>query len=412
MYPAPASFTPGVVGSVLASVGTGFIGNAYPEYQIDLDSGVILSDTDARSSLVNQSQAFVCRSNSATDHALIVGNRKTTNTTSRTVVAASAQVGLGRSVRQNFSSATLAATAWFSLACMWFRGLDDAEAFEFNVAPWQIFRPRRNVLYFDAAPAGPGIRELTGSLALSFGATADLSRGSVFAESAFTGAADAALQDLPEWDKEAVLGSNDLGRYLDQAYIRGPLDSASALYTHAEPAPTADYSVEMDWLTFAGAATFNSTAALAGRVSGAGFYSMEYIGGTHSGGTPRFELRRYDAGLDAFTVLDSHAFDVARGATYRVVLRMVDSQITASLDGTEILSASDGTLTAPGKAGIYGKTNNVGNWRGDNFLARTLAAVSGWLPKYYDGSAWQPAVSARRYDGSAWQVIAVDPVVM
>ncbi len=148
------SFTGGSVGSAVAAVGTGFIGNAYPEYRIDLDSGVIVTDTDAHSSLVNTDRAYVCRSNSTTDHALIVGRRKTTNTTTRNVVVASAQVGLGRAVQHNFSAGTLAETAWFSLACMWFRGLDDAEAFEFNAAPWQIFRPRRSVLYFDAGGGG------------------------------------------------------------------------------------------------------------------------------------------------------------------------------------------------------------------------------------------------------------------
>ena len=167
------SSTGGSVGSAVAAVGTGFIGNAYPQYQIDLDSGVIISDTDARSSLVNTDRAYVCRSNSATDHALIVGRRKTTNTTTRNVVVAGAQIGLGRVVRTNFSATNLATTAWFSLACMWFRGLDDAEAFEFNAAPWQLFRPRRQVLYFDAGGGGYNLLADTGSFALT-GSTAGL----------------------------------------------------------------------------------------------------------------------------------------------------------------------------------------------------------------------------------------------
>ena len=167
------SFTPGSVGSSIAAVGTGFIGNAYPQYRIDMDSGVIISDTDARSSLVNTTRPYVCRSLSSTDHALIVGQRITTNTSARNVVVANAQVGVGRNVRHNFSADTLANTAWFLLAAMWYRGLSDAEAFEFNAAPFQILVPRRVVKYFAAGGGGYNLLADTGSFALT-GSTAGL----------------------------------------------------------------------------------------------------------------------------------------------------------------------------------------------------------------------------------------------
>lgn len=410
--PLLASFTPGSVGSAIASVGTGFTGNAYPRYLVDYDSSIIINDTSAESSLVNTDRAFVCRSLSATDHALIVGRRITTNTTSRTVVSAGAQVGLGRTVGHNYSALTLSSTAWATLACMWYRGLCDAEAFEFNAAPWQVFRPRRRVVYFDAPAAGPQVRELAGALGISFVLSANLSRGAIFAESAFAGAADEALETLPEWDKSTMLGTTGIGRYLDQAYLRAPLNTDTALYTHADAAPTADYSVEMDWIVQASAATFNTRVGIAGRAITSGFYSLEYLGGTKAGGTPRFELRRYDNGTGVFTALASYAFDVV-ATTYRVELRMVGSTISARLDGTQIMSVADTTLTAPGLAGLYGNTDNVGNWRGDNFDARLIASPAvAWPPKYYDGGAWQAASAAHRYDGSAWQSVTAAPVVI
>lgn len=112
-----------------------------------------------------------------------------------------------------------------------------------------------------------------------------------------------------------------------------------------------------------------------------------------------------------FTALASYAFDVV-ATTYRVELRMVGSTISARLDGTQIMSVADTTLTAPGLAGLYGNTDNVGNWRGDNFLARTLAAPAGWQPWVYNGATWEQAVSAKRFDGSVFQPISATPTVM
>lgn len=152
--PVLASFTPGSVGSAAAFVATDFIGNAFPRYTIDLDSAWLeISDTDARSSLVNTSRAYVCRSLSSTDHALIVGRRITSSTASKNVVVAGAQFGLGRVVAHNYNAQTLPNTAWFHVAAMWYRGLSDAEAFEFNAAPFQLFVPRRQALYFDVGGA-------------------------------------------------------------------------------------------------------------------------------------------------------------------------------------------------------------------------------------------------------------------
>lgn len=274
-----------------------------------------------------------------------------------------------------------------------------------------LFARRRQVLYFDAPAAGPQVRELAGALGISFVLSANLSRGAIFAESAFAGAADEALETMPEWDKSTMLGTTGIGRYLDQAYLRAPLNTDTALYTHADAAPTADYSVETDWIIRAAASSFNTRVGIAGRIGSVGFYSLEYLGGKKAGGTPRFELRRYDNGTGVFTALASYAFDVV-ATTYRVELRMVGSTISARLDGTQIMSVADTTLTAPGLAGLYGNTGNVGNWRGDNFLARTIAAVAGWQPKYWDGSAWQTALGAKRWDGAAWQTITAAPVVM
>lgn len=145
--------TAGNAASGMAAVGTNYAGAAWPEYRIDVDAGVMLRDTSAASSLVNSDRAYVCRSRSSTDHALIVGTRITTDTSARTVVDGDGLVGVGLLLAHNYSSFYLNTLAWMHLGCMWYRSLDNAEAFAFNAAPWQIFRPRRRVLYF-AAPAG------------------------------------------------------------------------------------------------------------------------------------------------------------------------------------------------------------------------------------------------------------------
>ena len=252
--PLLASFTPGSVGSAIASVGTGFIGNAYPSYQVDYDSGIIINDTSAESSLVNTDRAFVCRSLSATDHALIVGRRITTNTTSRTVVSAGAQVGLGRTVGHNFSTLTLSSTAWATLACMWFRGLDDAEAFEFNGAPWQIFRPRRNVLYFDA---GGGAANLEGDAVAQASAQAALSVSVPLAGAgvAVASAAGALSLSLP-LDAAATATANANGALS----ISVPLNAAAVSQALASASLTTSGSADL-------AGSASATAAASGNLT-------------------------------------------------------------------------------------------------------------------------------------------------
>lgn len=61
-------------------------------------------------------------------------------------------------VMQSVATDRSAATYWAAptaLVGLWSRYFTDEEALELNANPWQIFKPRRKVLYFDVASAVP-----------------------------------------------------------------------------------------------------------------------------------------------------------------------------------------------------------------------------------------------------------------
>lgn len=141
-------------GSPSYSIGTGstFAGREFPRYFITY-SGAELSITDPITNLRNTNAAWVCRSRTTTDHALIVGNNIYTSTTATGAIAAGSNVSLGRQVAFNFTiTAMLNARPY--LACLWNRALSNAEAFAFNRNPWQIFLNRPSRRYFASPVVG------------------------------------------------------------------------------------------------------------------------------------------------------------------------------------------------------------------------------------------------------------------
>jgi hypothetical protein len=98
--------------------------------------------------------------------------------------------------------------------------------------------------------------------------------------------------------------------------------------------------------------TANDEIGVVGRAGEGGYYVLRLLPAAASG--PRALLARYDAASTSFVTLASaeHA-GFATGQWVRLELALSGQRLVGRVDGREVLSAQDATLTS-GRAGVYG----------------------------------------------------------
>ncbi len=98
--------------------------------------------------------------------------------------------------------------------------------------------------------------------------------------------------------------------------------------------------------------TANDELGVVARATDAGYYVLRLLPASSAG--PRAVLARYDAASTRFVTLASaeHA-GFATERWVRLELRVTGGQLVGLVDGREVLSAQDATLTS-GRAGVYG----------------------------------------------------------
>jgi hypothetical protein len=113
----------------------------------------------------------------------------------------------------------------------------------------------------------------------------------------------------------------------------------------------------------------NDEVGVVARASEAGYYIFKLF---PQGQKPSMALLRYDAKREAFTTLasaDAGGFAARTWTTLRLVVQ--GEQLTALVDGREVLSVRDATLTA-GQAGVAGYA--AGGLEFDNLTVLALPA--------------------------------------
>lgn len=142
----------------------------------------------------------------------------------------------------------------------------------------------------------------------------------------------------------------------------------SLYYASGVPA-TADYDVQADLVSMQQAA---STTGVAGRVSTTGDSSYRVIFSVPSG---KYHLQVVNAGV--VTQLQEigpwqWGGNFTDGSTHTIKLQMRGSSIKVFIDGVERMSATDSTVTAAGRVGIYTRSYSMTDTWGihiDNFTA-------------------------------------------
>lgn len=141
---------------------------------------------------------------------------------------------------------------------------------------------------------------------------------------------------------------------------------------------TPDYAVELDVSSASVDASLGSSGlGVMGRVAtGAATGYIAYV--------DRTTVYIYKIVAGTYTLLGSASWSPASGTTYRLKLEMVGTAIKAYIDGTLKVSVTDSSITADGRAGLYGYSlyggSFLNSWMGDNFSAATVvvpAQISG-----------------------------------
>ena len=158
----------------------------------------------------------------------------------------------------------------------------------------------------------------------------------------------------------------------DTAVTGSVVDSNSIRYVN-DAAPSADYTVEADYI-MTSTANFIQ-AMLVGRmvVGDNDFYSAEL-----DPDPAAIILRRFDNGGAGFTTLSSASVSISAGNTYRVQLYITDSLKKAVFDlggGSESeVTSTDNTYTAAGYAGMLERALTTSDLHLDNFSAAEISA--------------------------------------
>lgn len=129
----------------------------------------------------------------------------------------------------------------------------------------------------------------------------------------------------------------------------------SLLYNSGSPA-TAEYTVEVDFYVATVAA---SVRAVAGRIDTAA--DTFYFAQIDMAGTGAWTVKLFKKVVGSNTQLSSAYTgpgNLTAGTTVNIKLELLDSAKKVYVDGVEQISSADNAITAAGKAGIFGITNN------------------------------------------------------
>ena len=165
----------------------------------------------------------------------------------------------------------------------------------------------------------------------------------------------------------------------DTAITGSVIDSNSIRYVN-DAAPSADYTVEADFIM--GTTANFVQAMLVGRmvVGDNDFYSAEL-----DPSPAAIILRRFDNGGAGFVTLSSASVSISAGNTYRVQLYITDALKKAVFDlgggGESEVTSTDNTHTASGYAGLLERSLNTTDLHLDNFAAAVISASGSDLVK-------------------------------
>ncbi len=141
-----------------------------------------------------------------------------------------------------------------------------------------------------------------------------------------------------------------------------------AVYASGTPS-SADYYVECDYIIYSdiqgpGIALRMSTSAVT-------CYSVRYTGG-------QYVLSKWVAGVETW-IGTQYVVDHV-GQTHKLKLTATGTSIVVAIDGVNVITATDSSIPAAGKAGLYSPfgANDVGSGKHvDNFVAVDGAAAGG-----------------------------------
>lgn len=152
----------------------------------------------------------------------------------------------------------------------------------------------------------------------------------------------------------------------------------TAVYTASGTPSTPDYEVQMDG-TIRSVMNQDAVQVIGRAGSGDNYYTGGYI--SNGAGNGRAEITKVVNGVT--TVLATTPAPLAAGQTYTLKLRMVGNTISLWNGASQVLSVTDGTFTAAGKAGLRlgfaGATPAPTNTTGvhvDNYSAAAFSAAA------------------------------------
>lgn len=163
----------------------------------------------------------------------------------------------------------------------------------------------------------------------------------------------------------AVSGTINIAYTSGTAYQAG---SGSSLYTHSGTPANANYTVSHDLKVLT---TLAGAAGPAARVTdSSNYYFARYYG------TGGLEWQLYKIVSGSATLLDNTAETLSTSTTYALVFTVDGTSLELTSDTVSKLSATDGSLSSAGSAGIRFFSTGTG-LRIDNYSADDIAAGGG-----------------------------------
>lgn len=180
------------------------------------------------------------------------------------------------------------------------------------------------------------------------------------------------------WTEEVAAATAVANVHSDDYVYASTTNTNNDLGVSAQPDPSeADVDVEMKLSALYASTLAASFGIFARWADSSNYYGVQLLSNSHSSDS----VKLFKRVSGTFTELDTVDATLATNDVIKLEIR--GSDIKVYQNGSEILSASDSSITAAGKAGImWGMLTINGlhvhvNWRGDNFKV-TEYASSGW----------------------------------
>lgn len=227
-----------------------------------------------------------------------------------------------------------------------------------------------------------------------------------FASDNFTGTSGTELSAYNNlWTKHPSWASGTVSVESTRAAGNGAY--AANLYTHSASPPSANYSVSVDIYVVSADTTSNAGVVARADTATATGYMCRYRRGTG------VQLFKFNGSITATQLGSTVAGDFAVGSTTRLLLSCQGSSIKVFKDGVEIISATDSSITAAGKAGLWlaGDGSSVGVhadvWRADSAVSFAGTVPTKTVNVGTVFSWGTPPLSSYFSDGSAPYTYAV-----